>query len=52
MSETLRVLTDEELPCVAGGSLFDWPWAPYEFYQPYMTYEQYMAIYGQWHPTP
>ena len=57
MSETLRVLADEELPYVAGGSIdiycaYPLPYSPYDPWTTYMTYEQYMALYGQYHPTP
>ena len=49
MTGTLRILTDEEVPCVAGGSSY---WPPYEFFMHYLTYDEYWALYGQWHPTP
>lgn len=53
MSATLRVLTDEEVPCVAGGSMD--PIVVTGYYNPwttYMDYNQFMWIYGMYMYDP
>ena len=51
MTNKLRVLSEDEIPCVAGGSIVVTGY-PYDPWSSYMSYDQFMWMYGSYYQDP